>query len=213
MRRSELDDLDGKAPLWTVPAERAKRQLRGKQADKPHHVPLTPQAVAVIRRRIAEVDLMFPPDDDEQPEAFDCLFPARAAATGQDVPIAWGSNWMDELRDEMRSVACDDDGRVLGPGEEDPRWTAHGIRHTLGTLLVAELGVTLHVADLILGHTLPTPTAGQVTSVVSKAGQIYIRAPFLEERRAALARWAQWLERLAEPAAKVLSFRRRASAR
>lgn len=39
---SEIEGLEGEAPLWRVPAERTK-------AKRPHLVPLSPQAVAVLK--------------------------------------------------------------------------------------------------------------------------------------------------------------------
>ncbi len=41
--------LDGDEPLWTVPAERMKVRVRGEHAAGDHHVPLSPQAVDVLR--------------------------------------------------------------------------------------------------------------------------------------------------------------------
>jgi len=42
----EFEDIDGPAPLWRLPAERMKMRL-------PHLVPLSTQAAALVRRRIA----------------------------------------------------------------------------------------------------------------------------------------------------------------
>jgi integrase len=182
MRAGELEGLDGREPLWTVPASRAKRRVHGPQAGRPHHVPLSPWAVKVVRRRLAAVC----------PLDTDLLFPS-AAAPGR--PAAWSSHWTSELRDDMRPVA--EDG---GPGPLDPPWTIHGLRTALGTHLVEQGLASPTVADLILGHALPG----------SKVARIYVRAELLPERRAALERWAAWLERLAEPTAgaKVLSWDR-----
>lgn len=41
---SEIEDLDGRQPLWRVPAERMKKK-------REHLVPLSSQAVAILRRR------------------------------------------------------------------------------------------------------------------------------------------------------------------
>lgn len=50
-RWDEFEGLDGKAPLWRIPASRMKGDLGRKQEDEEgdHLVPLAPQAVAVIK--------------------------------------------------------------------------------------------------------------------------------------------------------------------
>src|SRR5262249_40545904 len=40
---TEIEDLDGKAPLWRIPPERMKME-------RPHLVPLAPQAVTILKR-------------------------------------------------------------------------------------------------------------------------------------------------------------------
>ena len=47
---AEFEDLDGKLPLWRIPSTRMKGDLdRKEEAGGDHLVPLTPQAVAVLR--------------------------------------------------------------------------------------------------------------------------------------------------------------------
>lgn len=47
---AEFEDLDGKLPLWRIPSARMKGDLdRKEEAGGDHLVPLTPQAVAVLR--------------------------------------------------------------------------------------------------------------------------------------------------------------------
>lgn len=49
-RWDEFEDLNGKEPLWRIPSARMKGDLeRKEEADGDHLVPLTPQAVAVLR--------------------------------------------------------------------------------------------------------------------------------------------------------------------
>jgi integrase len=49
LRFAEWHEIDLDAALWTVPAARMKRELRGKNLGAPHLVPLPRQAVAVLR--------------------------------------------------------------------------------------------------------------------------------------------------------------------
>ena len=191
MRRAELHDLDGREPLWVVPAERSKN-------GREHHVPLSPAAVAIIRRRLAEVDALAEqlsaPGEPHPP--FASLFPVGGRRAGEDRPMTWSSNWIEELREEVRGVKCDQRGRIVGPADPDPAWTIHNLRKSTTHLL--ELGyASLPVCALLLGHTLPGP---RVTGV-------YVRAEMMAERRAALARWSEWLARLGEDQrGKVLAF-------
>jgi integrase len=189
MRRSELYDLDGKAPRWVIPKERMK-------SGREHLVPLSAQAVAVVRRRRRAVAAM------ERPEgapALDTLFPAGGRHTGEDRPMTWPSSWVRELREEMRPVTLDARGQVEGPGPVDTRWTVHGLRHSAATALREHLGVDRDVVALLLSHRLPGITS------------VYDRAEKLAERRAALERWGEWLERMKEEqrGGRVLPLRRR----
>jgi len=49
LRAGEWSEIDFDSALWTVPAARMKRELRGKLNGAPHLVPLPRQAVAVLR--------------------------------------------------------------------------------------------------------------------------------------------------------------------
>ena len=60
--RDEFEDLDGPEPLWRLSPERMKME-------REHLVPLSPQAVAIIRRRLRATngDLLFPGDKPGKP--------------------------------------------------------------------------------------------------------------------------------------------------
>lgn len=49
IRHMEWAELDLAAALWTIPAAKMKRTVRGKVNGRPHLVPLAPQAVALLR--------------------------------------------------------------------------------------------------------------------------------------------------------------------
>jgi integrase len=63
-RWDEFEDLNGKEPLWHIPSARMKGDLdRKEEADGDHLVPLTPQAVAVLKALwplTGEGSLLFP---------------------------------------------------------------------------------------------------------------------------------------------------------
>lgn len=84
------------------------------------------------------------------------------------------------------------------PGEEplldlvEPRPTPHDLRRTVRTHLGNTLGVQWHIAERCLNHSI-----GRIT-------QTYDVGDYLVERRAALEKWAAYVESLVAPGAKVV---------
>lgn len=82
--------------------------------------------------------------------------------------------------------------RKLFEGDEplldfpEPRATPHDLRRTVRTHLGATLGVPPHIAERCLNHSL-----GKIT-------RIYDRGDYLDERRVALERWAEYVAALVE---------------
>lgn len=101
----EIEDLDGAAPLWRVPAARMKL-TRAKKADATldHLVPLAPAAVEVLRAArqqgvnpglIGCNDLIFPGAGGARPigeGAIGALY-ARAGFAGRHVPHGWRASF------------------------------------------------------------------------------------------------------------------------
>jgi len=48
IRAMEWAEIDTDAALWAIPAEKMKRRLHGKMNGRPHLVPLSPQALAIL---------------------------------------------------------------------------------------------------------------------------------------------------------------------
>jgi integrase len=180
--RAEFDGLDGATPLWTIPGGFCGRSKSGHA----HVVPLSRSATAIVKRRLAVVPA-------------DALFPVgrRGPVTNgdPDAAMTWSSRFISELRAKANELH----------GAEMPRWTVHGVRHTIATHLRADLGVSTEVVSLILGHTPPGP----------RVTRIYNRADLLPERASALASWARWIENVAmgkhRRAAKVVALTRSAA--
>jgi integrase len=74
------------------------------------------------------------------------------------------------------------------------RPTPHDLRRTLRTHLGDTLEVDFHIAERCLNHSL-----GRVAG-------IYDRGDYLPQRRAALEKWASYVERLIEPGARSVAF-------
>jgi integrase len=92
--------------------------------------------------------------------------------------------------------STDNDGRVLSgfnwaksKAKLDrvlrlPHWTLHDLRRSAATLMADQLGILPHIVEAILNH-----VSGHKAGVAG----IYNRAKYLDEMRAALDRWGQWV--------------------
>lgn len=72
-----------------------------------------------------------------------------------------------------------------------PRWTPHDLRRTARSYWSEKLGVPWDLAERLLGHALP------------KIARTYDTGVYLEQRRAALEKWAAYLEQLEHGEGKV----------
>jgi integrase len=98
-RWDEIEDLDGAAPIWRVPAARMKlaRSKKGEAAFD-HMVPLAPAAVTILRAaRLANRGgaLIFPGRAGTRPigEAAIGALIARAGYQGRHVPHGWRASF------------------------------------------------------------------------------------------------------------------------
>ncbi|MBI0475381.1 DUF4102 domain-containing protein [Sphingomonas sp. MA1305] len=125
-RWNEIEDLDGDAPLWRVPAARMKlARAKKDDAANDHLVPLSRQAAVLLRTmRVAEAN-MHPSDanmhgadagglvfgvacgDSPLPEGAIGALYNRAGFTGRHVPHGWRATFatvLNELRPEDRAA-------------------------------------------------------------------------------------------------------------
>jgi integrase len=167
-RRQEIEELDGKEPRWTIPGGWAGRSKSGRS----HVVPLSPSAVAVVKRRL-------------EAHTGDCLF----RSLRKDAPLTWPSEYVAEIRARMAAAmlvdlaARQDVGLDQARDQQIDRWTIHNLRHTIGTHMLEDLHVARAVVSHILGHAQKGPVATR----------IYDRSELLPQRRAALVSWAAWV--------------------
>jgi integrase len=113
-RWEEIEDLDGEAPLWRVPAARVKMAAAKKlEARNDHLVPLSAEAVAVLRaaRLISSPSyeaakikgLIFPGRDGMTPigeAAIGALYD-RAGFAGRHVPHGWRATFSTILNERL----------------------------------------------------------------------------------------------------------------
>jgi integrase len=164
LHEREVEKLqDPAVARWTVPPERNKGKHGKRRA---HVVPLVPAAAGIVRRRL---------DEGRDGLAFPAL--------GVEGHMGWSSHFVELLRAEAeRQLGLQLRGKDAAP-EPMATWTVHGIRHTVATRMVEDLGVPREIVSLLLGHVQRGPAATR----------IYERAVQLKERRAALQSWAEML--------------------
>jgi integrase len=79
---------------------------------------------------------------------------------------------------------------------EIPGWTLHDLRRTAATGM-ARLNFPPHVVDKLLNH---------VSGTIRGVAAIYNRFEYLDERRAALEAWGQYVNKLMVPAATEMAI-------
>lgn len=196
LRRSELSGLDGEEPLWEVPAEREKNGA-------PHDVPLAPDALEIIRRRLAACDTRL---DLARADAKAAGGKAHATigqflwATHRDPKassVPWWSvpehpqQWLPQrFIKKLKERA----GQIHGPMKP---WTPHALRATAATLWEDALKVDHRLVSLLLNHKLDNASTRLGYNLARKQS----------ERRDALKKWGKKLRewKAAEPG-KILRF-------
>jgi len=154
LRQAEWPEFDLDASLWTVPASRMKRKKAGKENGPDHLVPLSTQAVKILR----ELHML----TGRGRYAFPSL-------RGADRPMS----------DMAMSAAF----KRMGFDSETA--LPHGWRATARTLAVENLGFPAEVVEMQLSH-----------EVRDTLGRAYNRTQWLEQRRALMQRWADYLDEL-----------------
>ena len=164
LRAAKWSEFDLDQALWTIPAERMKRNVDGKKNGEPHQVPLPTQAVEILRKLhpiSGKSELLF--------------FGER----GNTRPIS----------DNTLRAAL----QTLGYGSDVQ--SVHGFRATARTILAEVLEFDPLVIEAQLAH------------VVKDAnGRAYNRTSYLNQRRAMMQAWADYLDKLAK-GADVVQFK------
>jgi len=164
MRQMEWAEVDLDGALWTIPAAKMKRTVRGKLNGRPHFVPLAPQAVAILK--------------DLQPLTGHGRYVFPSLLTGER-PMSENT-----VRNALRRMGYTNDDM-----------TPHGFRAMARTIMVEKLNVNPDVIEAQLAHGKSGPL-----------GAAYDRAEFMEQRRAMLVEWANYLDKLRD-GAHVIPFK------
>jgi integrase len=155
IRAMEWAQIDMEAGRWNIPAADMKRTVQGKINGRPHLVPLSPQAVAVLRE----------------------LHPLTGHGRYVFPSLLTGERCMSE--NTVRGAL-----RRLGYSNDD--MTPHGFRAMARTLIGERLsGIPQDVIEAQLAHGKAGPL-----------GMAYDRAEYMEQRRAMMNEWADYLDRL-----------------
>lgn len=103
MSWDEIEDLDGDAPLWRIPAARMKlKKARKENPENDHIVPLSAAAAAVLKDAQKKgydthSSLVFP----IRPAAIGALY-ARAGYAGRHVPHGWRATFSTIMNEQFR---------------------------------------------------------------------------------------------------------------
>lgn len=162
--------------VWIIPASRMK-------AKREHRVPLTAEAVAILREVSGGGDA----DDWQRPEAGALVFPAPRGGLLSDMSLAAVMRRMQEA-----------EVKAGGEGFVDPRnkrpAVPHGLRSTFRDW-AAEWGYERDLAEIALAHT-----------VGSEVERAYRRSDMIERRRAMAEAWGRFVR--GEDGGKVVALTR-----
>lgn len=176
MRWADVN-LDKK--LWTLPREFTK-------GDRSHEVPLSDTAVAMLANLPRKGTFVLTSRGFRRvpgkPVAEDRL-------TDRDRPISGYSKIKTALNTKVAAIMAEDatERGEQAPTEAREAWRFHDLRRTVGTGL-ARLGILTSTISRVLNH-----KEGGVTAVYNRYG-------YLDEKRAALDKWARHVETLVRPA-------------
>jgi integrase len=164
LRQAEWAEIDLDAAMWTIPAARMKRTKQQKVSGAPHLVPLSSQAVAILR------------DLEPLTGRGRYLFPSPRGAAR---PMS---------ENGVLSAL-----RRMGYGKDE--MSGHGFRAMARTLMAERLDIPEAVIEAQLAH-----------AVKDSLGRAYNRTEFVEQRRAMMQTWADYLDTLRR-GAEVIPFK------
>src|SRR5262249_1035503 len=103
----------------------------------------------------------------------------RRTQVAEDFPMVFGRNGRGFTNWSNQKAELD--ARLAAAGTSLEAWTVHDFRRSVSTTLHEDLGIQPHIVEAILGHVIPG------------VGGVYNRSIYLDERRRALEKWADYL--------------------
>jgi integrase len=186
----EIKDLDGTEPCIDLPASRTKNSL-------PHLIPLAPAAADIIReikKSRRNGPFVFSTTDETPISGFSRIKKRLDKKIAELHAAAIAEAAANENRDEVDALR-----QMFVEG-----WRLHDLRRTLVTGLNERVvtgidektgrekkGVSPHIVEAIVNHTTGAAKAG--------VAGVYNRALYLDERRAALNLWAEYIGHVTSP--------------
>ena len=175
-RREEIgglrwSEVDLDRSLLVLPPERTKNK-------REHPLPLSPQASAIIKRLAPRGSVIVP-------KAFAQAKRDLVFGEGLNGFSGWGYS---KARLDERLASQ----RKAGGAKSMPKWTLHDLRRTAATVMADKLSVSPWVVEAVLNH-----VSGHKGGVAG----IYNRAKYEAEMRDALAKWANYVDDLADTGA------------
>lgn len=169
MTWQELLDLNGPAPRWFIPPERAK-------TEQGHVVPLGPMAVSILRG-IQRAQTTSPVHYIRESR-----YVFAATGTKRDLGFSSMKRTIDrQIAALIQAEPTRYAGQFTEPREHPDYWRFHDLRRTVETGLASCL-IAQDIRDAILNH-----------GKEDKIQKIYNQATYSDEKRAAVVRWEQHL--------------------
>ena len=171
-------EIDLGKALWSLPKVRTKN-------GRAHDVPLSTQAVALLAAL---------PSKGRSP----LLFPAKFARVSSGADAVRPVSGFSVAKRQLDRLMLAEMRRVHGEDAALPEWRLHDLRRTCVSGM-ARLGFAVHVAEKVVNH-----VSGTMGGIVG----VYQRHDFADEKRSALAAWANFLDGLVtEKPANVVELR------
>jgi integrase len=168
MRWRDLSGLDEDNALWSIPGEVTKNQ-------RPHDVPLAPEAVAIIRS-LPIMTVKSAKGEDKSELIF---------TTAGSVPLAGFSTLKRKIDKQIAKDGCE----PMAP------WTMHDLRRSLVTGMNDRGIAPPHIIEAIVNH-----ISGHRGGIAG----IYNKAVYMDERRRALEAWAKLITSPAAESSNVV---------
>lgn len=179
IRLAKWEDIDLEAGTWTIPVKNQKLTLDKERDAKPFVIPLSTMTLEQFHALWALREATETLPASESP----WLLSNRRTADAEPYTDKAIARAMRRAMEEKAVVATKD------------RVSPHDLRRTVKTLMRGELKIDRDTTEAVLNHTLP------------EIEGTYDRGDYFDERKKALQRWSDFIQRGLNPAGKVRELR------